>query len=53
MLAARMDTLAMGSSLGHVSQRHSGEYAAMVLEGARVVSADKMSWRKKFSISLK
>lgn len=34
MLAAKSDTLTMGSFLRHVSQRHMGEFVVMVLDGA-------------------
>jgi len=34
MLAAKMDTLTMGSFLRYVSQRHSEEFVVMVLDGA-------------------
>jgi transposase-like protein len=34
MLAAKMDTLTMGSFLYHVSKRHSAEYVLMILDGA-------------------
>ena len=34
MLAAKMDTLTMGSFLRHVSQRHPDEFVVMVLDGA-------------------
>ncbi len=34
MLAAKMDTLTMGSFLRHVSLRHPDEFVVMVLDGA-------------------
>lgn len=34
MLAAKMDTLTMGSFLRHVSQRHPEEFVIMILDGA-------------------
>ena len=34
MLAAKMDTLTMGTFLRHVSQRHPDEFVVMVLDGA-------------------